>query len=393
MVNKLLAQWDRTGRIFLMRLTKSIQSWQVTNTNSGFTLIEMMIGLGLAGVIFYVSIFLMDTTGNIVSVFSNNAATIEAVGDAIAELNTIMPQIVQINSCGCRGANSTALANCVWNESTPWYDPVKDGGAATGVVIFDGEFESFYGGTNALNTTQLLTSNITYSANGGCDTSAYVKYTPITLPAVQRGCKQHLQLVYTAPVIESGSTQSVAGMLQIDIFANSPLPGVSGYLGSTIKIADANINGAKGVGLTELSCGFYQSTQANTSMGTGTSGLNFVLNLKLKTRTTTDQTVADGAYESWYPTSAKYGKGAFRDIRSRYNFLNLNNRGVYQWKTISRRNCVQDGSAATNVEDCCSTALNAAGTVCAACLASTVASTNAYSCCSARLNNAGTACL
>ncbi|MCO5144494.1 MAG: prepilin-type N-terminal cleavage/methylation domain-containing protein, partial [Oligoflexia bacterium] len=186
--------------------------------DSGFTLMEVMVSVGIAGIVMLVFGSLMSQSASFSSFFNSSASSIEGAADVVANVNAVLPQVVSVHTCRCRGsALPNNLSNCIWDDSTPWYDPVHNGGAddsaATGLSLIVGEIEMFNGGTNVANTTQLLRSNIAasnYMNNiGGC-----LNYT--AFPAAQlRGCKMNFQINYKAPDIEVGSTPAKAGFVFI----------------------------------------------------------------------------------------------------------------------------------------------------------------------------------
>jgi len=344
----------------------------------GFTLIELMVSLGLSGLIFMVLMTLMGQGANFSSIFEGSANTIEALSGSISQLNSVMPQIVRINTCGCRGANSTNMSNCVWNESATWFDPHFDGGGVSANhILLDADYESFYGGSNTQNTTQLSRTNLPAGFAGelgGCNATSPGTSTGTTT-FTQRGCKQRLRLQYTPAVVESGltssSTPSTAGAVKL-------------WLGDQVGKGEVNIglptkSGMRGVGVTELSCGFLQGGATGTA---GQAGLLFVLNMKIKSRSTTSQNPGFSGYESWFKTGVNYSRGMFRELRLKYSFPNISYRGVYQWRPLSRRDCVENGGSAGSKEECCSLAIS--GGTCIACVAGGANAASDNMCCSER---------
>lgn len=351
----------------------SIQASLRRLQESGFTLIEVMVSVGISGIVMLVFASLLSQSATFSSFFNRTASSIEGAADTIENLNSILPQVVSIRSCRCRGAtNTNLLSNCYWDDSTPWYDPVRDGGAndsaSTGFLILAGDFEFFYGGSNLANTTQLFRSNIAASnlaSNlGGCNS-----YT--SLPAAQlRGCKVSFNLNYKAPTVESGSTPSNSGFIFLRLGS-----GAKGYQ----YIGEDDRDGRGGVGVSEMSCGFVNT------LG-GSTGLLFALNIKLKSRSTFIQTVSHTNYESWHPSGKNYDRGLFKEIRLKHSFRNLDTRGVYQWRVQSQRSCLENGKTSSTKEQCCSLALT--GGACSSCVPSGSAGT-ADNCCSEKVS-AGT---
>lgn len=378
------------------------------SSQSGFSLIELMVGLGLSGVVFAVLMTLLGQTAKFASFFGGTATGVEGTAEAVTMLNTVMPQIVRVRSCACRGLETAPgnsyLSNCVWRETEPWFNPILNGTGSNssngnlGVMVLDADYEDFWGGTNDNGTSQL---RFDFPATG--ISQLYNSYTNNlgacqdydSVPNVEkRGCKRRLRLFFNAPTMEvSGSSStadaSVAGRLTIiiggdDGVSESTAP--SSAL-SVSRIGDRAINGSTGLGLTEFSCGFLGSTG-------GISGLNFVMNLKLKARSTSIQTPSHNNYESWYPNTGdansyagssgkNYNSGLFRDLRLKYSFRNIGTRGLHHWRSQSNVKCKANGAAAGAREQCCSFAI-ASGT-CTACLASGEASADADRCCSEKV--------
>src|SRR5688572_25729314 len=95
---------------------------RILRSQRGMTLIEIMVGTGLVGIIFVALMSLLGKAGEFTSIFNRDVRTIEGVTEAVGALNAIIPQVTRIQSCNCR-ANSSTRANCVWNAANPWYDP------------------------------------------------------------------------------------------------------------------------------------------------------------------------------------------------------------------------------------------------------------------------------
>ena len=145
----------------------------------------------------------------------------------------------------------------------------------------------------------------------------------------------------------------------------------------------ANKNGAGGLGISTLACGFESSAG-------GVTGTNFVLNLNIKVRSNSILDVSNSYYESWYPQSCTGSnsrcKGLTRPLLLKYSMRNLTQRGLYLWRSEGFKRCKQPGDTASSAAECCSQAWN--GTACALCLASGQAATVAAACCSGDLNGA-----
>lgn len=368
------------------------QSSGLRANQKGFTLIEVMIAAAVSSVVFAIMMGLLGKSADFSGYFHSTANSIEATSDAISQLNAVMAQVVRVRSCGCRGTPSTTLTNCVWEDSSAansWYDPIQSGGASNaatyGIEIFRGDYESYYGGDNTAGngtsggTVQLATANLpaAFGATlGGCQS-----YTALGAGNV-KGCKLQVSLYYKAPVIESGSTAALAGMLRIELGTGSGLQvGGGSNTGGILNIGGNDRFGGTstsqrgaGISVSRLSCGFVKSTGQ-------TSGMIFALNMKIKTRSTTLQDTSNPNYESWYPTGKNYNRGIERELRFKYSFRNLNTRGVYQWRPQARRGCTPNGTAPASgtKNDCCSLALS--GGVCVQCLGAGAAGT-INSCCS-----------
>jgi len=358
----------------------------------GFTLIELMVGLGLAGVVFLIMMTLMGQSAKFAAFFNGTATSIAGVSDAVTQLNSVMSQVVQVDTCNCRGGGQlNSMSNCTWSDAQPWYNPVLNGSASNsahgehGAQLMTGYFESWFGGANNSLTdgtdavkTDFINALSFSSGLGGCE-----DFTALP-SAKRRGCKMKFALYYKAPEIETGAalTQAAkAGSLTLHIGDQA-----IGSGDGVVKFGNSDGNGAGGLGVTELACGFNNSSS-------GTAGLLFVLNFKIKARSTTLLNSAHPNYESWYPnvtavspnysgsSGKNYAYGLFRNVKLNFAFRNLGTRGLYHWRSSSVKGCVANGDPATAAEKqkCCSLASN--GTQCVACVPGGVAGTN-DTCCS-----------
>lgn len=351
---------------------------------SGFTLIEMMIAAALGGFLFYSLMTLLGQSTNFAAYFHGAANSIEGTSEAISQLNAIMPQMVRVNSCSCNDAtDSTSMAKCLWKEPTAsdpsiGKDPVQTYGLSStgnGLKIFDGDFEWFAGNAPATGQTALeglWRSNLTSTAStlGGC-LSLPSTFTLSSGTFQAKGCKMNVRLYYRSAINESGSTPSKSGSLRVMIGNQSDSDATKG-----LSIGKADDSRANTLSVSQLSCGFLSSQSQS-------AGLLFVLNMKIKSKASTEKTVTSTNYESWYPTGTNFSRGTVRDLRMKYTFRNLATRGVYQWRPQGRRNCRINGVAATDKSDCCSLAIS--GGVCTVCKAAGD-SGSATSCCSEQVS-------
>lgn len=379
----------------------------IFSQSRGFTLMELMIGLGISGIVFLALMTLITQSAKFSGYFHGTANSIEGVNDAVSQLNAVMSQVVAVTSCGCRGTTNAELSNCLWDStdsSTAWYDPVIDGGMSNssngglGHLIFSGLYESFFGGENAPlaprlpGTLQLLTTDILASSFG--DSSSPLgpcRPNPSMTDDNQRGCKRKIRLYYRAPEVEVTTPPKVpakSGSLSIlvggdDVTAVSPTsPGL-------MRIGMPTREGANGLGLSRLSCGF------NKAVGTsnfGTAGLLFVLNMKLKGKGNSIQEPTHVNYESWYPASTKFVNGMVRDLQMKFSLRNIGTRGLFAWRAASVRGCKIVGVAANQREECCSLAFDDSAKTClGSCIPTGASSTMATACCSERA--AGGVCI
>lgn len=335
---------------------------------------ELMVGLGLSGIVFMIMVTLMGQSATFSSVFHGTANSIEAVSATVRQLNTVMPQVVNVASCGCRGANSTNLSNCTWSDGQPWFDPHYNGGVSAGTehLLFDGYFESYDGDDvtddGVMDLSRSAAEGRSWAANlGGC-----FDYDESLGTWVSRGCKQRVRLYYTSATQASGGTPSNAGVFRLKI-------GTAADPAGNFTIGGADRDGLNGVGVVRVSCGFVQGTG-------GQAGLLFVLNVRLKSRSTTSQNTAHSLYESWYEGGANYNKGRFREVQMKFAFPNVSYRGVYQWRTAAQKNCKENGESVSpggSKEECCSLAMS--GTTCTSCIRSGQGGT-ATSCCSGKVS-------
>ncbi|MGZ3695904.1 MAG: PilW family protein, partial [Bdellovibrionota bacterium] len=337
---------------------------------AGVTLIELMVAVGIGGFLFFALMALLSQTTEFATFFHSAATSIEGTSNAISQLNSIMPQVVRIQSCGCHGVASTNMSSCTWTEpgaADPniGKDPIQNWGGATGtpgtgaaalgnaLEIFKGDFEWF--GGDAPNTplgliTGILTSNINTSGSlGGCEALNGFSVNGAATTTFGKGCKLQIRLLYKAPFAAVGATPSYPGYLRILLGTQS-----EATLSNGTWIGQADYRGSSALGVTQLSCGYVQSG----TTGAQSSGQLFALNLKIKVRATSEQSTSSMNYESWYPGGQNYYRGNIRDLRFKYSFRNLSTRGAYQWRAQGKRNCIPNGSAAVNKSDCCSLARN-----------------------------------
>ncbi|MGE3260370.1 MAG: PilW family protein [Bacteriovoracia bacterium] len=342
----------------------------------GYTLIEVLIAAGLGSFLFFALMSLLGQTTNFAAYFHSSANSIEGSSDAISQLNAIMPQIVRIQSCGCHGTVSTAMSGCTWVEPVsgdpsigkdPILGPTYAGSNADpGLEIFKGDFESFGGNaplTGAAGLLGLQTSGSMVGGTGNCETLAGLSGVSA------KGCKLQVRLLYKAPVKEAGADASTPGQLKIVIGDQDPSTG-------GLWIGKSDSRGSTALGISQLSCGFVQSGTTAQS-----SGMLFALNLKLKTRATTENKPSSFLYESWHPDGKNYLRGTIREVRLKYSFRNIATRGVYQWRAQGKRKCIVNGESAGNKSDCCSLAISSAHS-CIACKASGAAASSGEECCS-----------
>ena len=323
-----------------------------------FTLIELMVGIGIFGIIMLAAFGVMSTGSELAGFYSKNAATSEFLADGLTQLSSILPQVVKINACNCSGTGSS-VSDCTWSDSSPWNDPVIDAGVSTGGTIFDAEYEAFYGGSGALTTDETLTSDISSVGGYSCGSHAY------TSGLSSRGCRQRVRILYTAPTQESGSTTSKPGKIEIKISeAGTTSPSTTHTIGD-------NTTGGK-QGLVALSCGLMNPESSQV-------GLNFVINMKMKIKKKYSENTSAAQYESWHPSGVRFDKGFFRESKLKFSFPNLFVRGAYQWRMTGIKKCIKNGSSSTTKEECCSGAIS--GGSCISCIRSGESGDDS-SCCS-----------
>lgn len=341
----------------------------------GYTLVELMVAVGISGFLFFALMSLLSQSTNFAAYFNGAAASVEGASEAIAQLNSIMPQVVRVRACGCQGASSTFATNCTWSEpssSDPnigkdpvqtWYNNATQ--AANGLEIFTGDFEWFSGNipSTSLGTiSALYKSNISAASVGGCtETNSPPDSTVATVTGTTpKGCKVPVRLFYMSPVMENVSyagAPSTPGYLRILVGNQSESNATAGLW---IGRGSSARNGENGIEVAQLSCGFVQAAGQ-------TSGMLFALNLKIKSRSSSMNTVTSSDYESWHPSGKNFFRGTVRDLRFKYSFRNLSTRGVYQWRVQGTRNCKENGASAIDKSQCCSLAMNGSGQ-CQACV-------------------------
>ncbi len=317
-----------------------------------------MVGLAASSVVFLAAGEIFFRGVDLSAYFFRNAATMEQVSDGITQLSALMPQIVRIHSCHCSG-NGDTEADCTWdgsNTANEWKDPVLDFGQASPVTIFDADYENGFGGGAVNPGTLFLGSDPTltsFYSGMGCEDP-----NPSGV-AANRGCRRRMRLVYTAPTQMNAGTGTLSKPGTLEIQLRSTLWGGSM---TTLRIgATTDTGSSRGgqVGLVKLSCGF-------ASPVAGQLGTDFVINLRTKVKSNTIEDPGSTRYESWYPKpypngEQHYQQGLFREAKLRFSFLNLTNRGAYQWKLQSVRNCKKAGESVTSREQCCSLAYDSSG--------------------------------
>ncbi len=347
----------------------------ILRSQSGMTLMEIMVSTGLVGIIFTVLMFLLGQVGDKAGDSSGMLKTIEAVAESVSILNAVIPQTTRIKECRCRSGTSSR-ASCLWDSSgtNVWFDPVRNGSAASPVDILVGEFEA-HDGTQALTDMNGLLYQATYG-NTAC-----IAQESTLLTTSQRGCRQVFKLTYTAPTAATAS-ESLSGQLELNVGGGT----------KRVYIGAATAKGQDGLGLTELSCGFD-----NVNGAGGTTGANFVLNMRVKAKKNIIPTTSHKDYESWYPgdrsqasqtvlATRNYLRGQFREIRLKFGMRNITTRGIYAWRAQSIKSCKPNGRASTNPNECCSQASN--GATCVACVAGGLAPPAASACCSGQMDGA-----
>ena len=360
----------------------------------GFTLIELMVGLGLASLVFLFMFRLLGMSANMSALTNNQASMTEYAAESISQLQTVLSQVVRVNSCACTGTGGN-LASCLYRPVTAananYNDPVFTYSNSADVVVLDADFESYFGGTGA-SFSEISRSSI--PNNTGCAPYSF-------FPSAQlKGCKHRLQLLYRSAVLESGGTPSQPGSLILRLAA---FPGVGSpytriHIGSRSDTTGVASSRREEVSVSELACGLIAPLSAGVPDPNQVT-MNFALDLRLKTRKTTSKNASSSIYESWHRDGVKYRNGSFRDIQMKVSFNNLQDRGVYQWRTQSLRQCPDttaradaccpNGKTARDRAQCCSNAKTGAAGVngtCVECVPGGVGAASAEQCCSGVLS-------
>lgn len=357
------------------------------SNKKGFTLVELLIGVGLFGIVFLAAFQIMGLGTRFSNDFVRSSKAVGFMSDAINLLNTLIPQTGYIAGIYCRGTGNSK-ADAAWidtantaidgelSASNAWYDPVIDGPSANDgsfVTIFDAQVDTYFGGTDATDgrdetILSYITGTLGYGTNQTCRSWGSRRNN---IPS--RGCWQRLRLLYAAPVNELGLAPSEPGQLIIRLSDLNDATTASDH--------DITIGGAESkIGIARLSCGMPQRT-ANTN------AMEFVLNIRLKFKNSYINLVTDPLYESWHPNGTNHFRGARREIKMRFMMPNLSQRGAYQWKMQGIQGCLSVGTAATHKDQCCSGAMSAAN-ACQDCVRSGQAAASATMCCSGMLNGA-----
>lgn len=349
---------------------KTIRQW--LRSAPGFTLIELMISVGISSVIMLVLMLLFNTSLDVSALLNRSAGTTEFMADGVDKLNTYVTQVVHLRSCAC--STGAAQGDCSWSAANMLRDPVIDLGNANPVVLLDADFEAGTPNTKvdpaATANDPTLTANLFAPGGYACGNNPGV--------APNRGCRQRLRLLYFAPIVEAGATPSTPGRLSIRV-SSIAAPGT---------FAETTIGGTLSrQGLVRLSCGLVEQTS-------GEEGAVFAINMRFKMKQSLNENPTSATYESWYPTSAKFKPGNFRDVKLRFSLANLANRGVYQWRMVSKRRCrgINQTGTVSTPDDCCTLARNTANQ-CISCVPSGVNpagfAAGAVGCCSEAVDGGG----
>ncbi len=332
------------------------------------TLLEVMVSTALVGVIMIALMFLLFQTGLFNTRVSQDNETIQGVADTVQQFSSVISNATRIKTCYCGGTTSSRAA-CAWDGlNNPWRDPVMNNGATSPVVLLKGEYEAFDGtqtpGITAGSMAALTTGNISLGGLTCNGTSSNLA------SSLLRGCKVDFELDYTAPT-KMSTSPSLAGMVKLKMGTTK-----------SVQIGAATSSGAHGLGVTQLSCGFNWGAA-------GTSGTDFVLNMRLMARQNIVNDVTNPNYVTWYPndpsdTHSNYAKAMVRDVQLKFAMRNLETRGVYFWKPEAVKRCLKN-TAASGPAQCCSHAWD--GTNCLMyCVPAGTAATAATACCSGSLN-------
>lgn len=345
------------------------------------TLIELLVGLAAASVVFLAAGTVFFRGLDFSNYFTRSAAVMEQLADSINQLSAIMPQVVRVRSCRCSGSAGDE-ASCTWDSSNEFKDPVFDYGVVghgVPVVLFDADYEWGFGGTSSfiggaeqyLNVDETLTSSYT-----GAPLSLPANTCNTTLPPglTSRGCRQRLQLIYTSA--SELVSPHAPGVLTIRLLDGS------GAVKHDLNIGTLSGVRSRQMGLVRMSCGF-------AAPEAGRLGTDFVINLRTKVKNSSTEDVGSSNYESWVVGEQNYGRGYFREAKLRFSFLNLAQRGAYQWRMLANKSCSSSLAAGpiTSREQCCSFALDTATQKCLSeCVPAGDAATNAQACCSEKWN-------
>lgn len=299
--------------------------------SAGVTLVELMVAVGLFGVLSLAMMTLFGDHSTQIAKARNEARLSESLGEFSEALDLYLSGVTQVISCGCGFDGITIVGTpCTYVEGATGLEDCKERSAPCWNPILRFEYED--AGNPSLPTPAAGCVN-----SGSSTVSAAI--TPEQL--ILRGCKKRMRLSYTAPVIEVGATASQPGTLTLDL--EDP------------KVA----NPAPGAGLTTLHtlrgvylvrCGHVEPT------GTGTgkaSKDHFRLRLRLKERLRNDAASTSASYESWAKLGKNFWSGTHREISLDFSFQNLSVHGVHFGKPFSNRDCVL-GSSSSADGNCCS---------------------------------------
>ncbi len=265
---------------------------RIDRSRAGFTLVELMVAMGLSGLLALGLASLMTVSAR-QSIEAQRAADFEDEIDLFEfKLRTLFAGMTRVEGCGCGGD----VSGCQWSGAD----------APSGRLLL-ADFEMDPDPTDSSPLT-------------GCP-----------IGPDRRGCKRSLKLWFDAPTPQ---TDAGGGLSRV----GSP---------GAVKITYATDVIARLEGVTSVQCGFLKSAPA------GVSAQSFRLFIRAKTRTTAMTVGPAAELQGWDPTDPGFSQGILRWLPLQLEASNLSQRGMMVLSTLTTPTCTQDGMGGP-VGSCCS---------------------------------------
>lgn len=287
-------------------------------STAGFTLVELMIVVGLSGILSLAIFSMLVDATRINRQADLQSALLRDSQIFLYNLEQYLSQVTAVYSCNC------GAGRCVNNNLDVSPAAVND----PAVTVLSAQVEEAQQLMAPPNSARCLLFGRSYL---------------VSSDIVARGCKMQIDLVYVPPSRENGTTASRPGQLKLVL---TDATGAAESIGVLSNI-------------TEFSCGVsatsLNSEQANYSRFT------YRINQKSKTHLTEDPT--NPYYESFAPGGQNYGAGYHLQFFNQVVLRNVVYPGLHFSKMVQYRNCRLEGEKPDNndASQCCSFAVTSNG--------------------------------